>query len=571
LTENRNMFLAILLSIVVLFGWTAVSERFFPTPAPKPAETASATDATVVPGDTTAPIADAPRVIRGRAAVLADSPRIPVRTPSLSGSINLKGARIDDLVLLRHSETLAKDSPKIRLFSPSGTDDAYFAEFGWTGSSGLPGSGTVWTARGGALTPTQPVTLSWVNPEGQTFEIVLSVDKDYMFTARQRIVNRGAGAVVARPYGLIARNGVGPDPSTFNAHTGPIGVFNGETEYGVDYEDIVEAPGGEIDYRSTGGWIGFTDKYWLSALVPGANARFDANLRTSGGDRYQAGIRGEAAAVGPGASAETVTRLFAGAKEVDLLDRYQAAGVPRLGSAIDWGWFEIIAKPIFQLLDWIYGKVGNLGVAIIGLTILIRIVLFPIANKQYASMAKMRAVQPQMKAIQERYKDDKLKQQQAMMELYKTEKVNPMAGCLPILLQIPIFYALYKTLFLVIDMRHQPFALWIKDLSAPDPLTPVNLFGLLDFTPPLWLGIGVLPILLGITMWVQQKLNPQPMDEVQQKVFAFLPWIFMVIMAPFAAGLQLYWTVNNLISIGQQWVLIKRHPAPPAAAPAKAK
>jgi YidC/Oxa1 family membrane protein insertase len=384
-------------------------------------------------------------------------------------------------------------------------------------------------------------------------------------------VNRGNQALVARPYGLVARVGTGPDQSTFNAHTGPIGVFGGKTNYDNNYDDIDEAPGGQIDFRSKGGWIGFTDKYWLSALIPANDQTFDANFRSGGDARYQAGVRGEPIAVGPGQTASTTTRLFAGAKEVDVLDRYQdGLGIPRLGSAIDWGWFEVIAKPIFHLLDWLFDKTGNLGVAIIGLTILIRFVLFPIANKQYASMAKMRQVQPKMKALQERYKDDKLKLQQEMMELYKTEKVNPLAGCLPILLQIPIFYALYKTLFLVIDMRHQPFYLWIKDLSAPDPLTPVNLFGLLPFTPPPYIGIGVLPILLGITMWLQQKLNPQPLDEIQQKVFAILPWMFMIIMAPFAAGLQLYWTVNNIISIAQQWVLIKKHPAP-APEPAKAK
>ena len=433
------MFLAILLSIVVLFGWAAVSERFFPTPAPRAVETV-ATDGIVTGGQSTAPIADAPRVIRGRAAVLADSPRIAIRTPGLSGTINLKGARIDDLVLMRHSETLAKDSPRIRLFSPSGTQNAYFTEFGWTGSSGLPGADTVWQANASVLTPARPVTLSWINPEGQTFEIEIAVDSDYMFTARQRILNRSNQALVARPYGLIARSGTGPDASTFNAHTGPIGVFGGKTNYDIDYENIVDAPGAQIELRSNGGWLGFTDKYWLSALISASNVAFDANFRSAGGDRYQAGMRGEPVAVGPGKSAETLTRLFAGAKEVDLLDRYQTdLEIPRLGSAIDWGWFEVIAKPIFHLLDWLFDKTGNLGVAIIGLTILIRFVLFPIANKQYASMAKMRAVQPKMKEIQERHKDDKPKQQQAMMELYKTEKVNPMAGCLPILFANPDF------------------------------------------------------------------------------------------------------------------------------------
>ncbi|BBE33849.1 membrane protein insertase YidC [Sphingosinicella microcystinivorans] len=565
MSDNRNMFLAILLSIVVLFGWAAISERFFPTPkSNEPVSTAQQTDPA-------APIADTPATLRDRAAVIAEGTRVAIRTPALSGSINLTGARIDDLLLLRHDETLKKDSPNVRLFSPSGTQGAYFAEFGWTGSSGLPNAETRWAANAPTLTPEQSVTLSWTNDAGQTFLIALSVDKDYLFTAKQSVVNKGGQALVARPYGLVARVGTGPDKSTFNAHTGPIGVFGGKTDYDNNYDDVDEAPNRQLDFRSKGGWIGFTDKYWLSALIPANDATFDGNFRGGGDQRYQAGVRGEPLAVGPGQTASTTMRLFAGAKEVDVLDRYQDdLGIVRLGSAIDWGWFEVIAKPIFHLLDWLFEKVGNLGVAIICLTILIRFVLFPIANKQYASMAKMRQVQPKMKALQERYKDDKLKLQQEMMELYKTEKVNPLAGCLPILLQIPIFYALYKTLFLVIDMRHQPFYLWIKDLSAPDPLTPVNLFGLLPFTPPTWIGIGVLPILLGITMWLQQKLNPQPLDEIQQKVFAILPWMFMIIMAPFAAGLQLYWTVNNIISIAQQWVLIRKHPAP-APEPAKAK
>jgi YidC/Oxa1 family membrane protein insertase len=565
------MFLAILLSIVVMFGWAAVSERFFPAPTSSaPAPGAAPQEEGAVSEQPAAPAAITPTSVRDRSAVIGETPRIAIRTPALSGSINLKGARIDDLVLLRHKQTLAKDSPSIRLFSPSGAPSAYFAEFGWTGAKNLPDADTVWKASGNALTPGSPVTLSWTNTDAQTFEIQLSVDENYMFTARQRVLNRGSQALVARPYALVARVGKSQDKSTFSAHVGPMGVFDERTK-DVDYDEIDEASGRRLEFHSKGGWIGFSDKYWLSALIAPEGRAFDAELRSASGERYQAGMQSPPIAVGPGASSETTTRLFAGAKEVNLLDQYEnGLGIPRFGSAIDWGWFEVIAKPIFHLLDWIYHQVGNFGVAIICLTIIIRILLFPIANKQYASMAKMRQVQPKMKALQERYKDDKMKLQQEMMELYKKEKVNPMAGCLPIFLQIPIFYALYKTLMLVIDMRHQPFALWIKDLSAPDPLTPVNLFGLLDFTPPPYLAIGVLPILLGVTMWVQQKLNPQPMDEVQAKVFGFLPWVFMVIMAPFAAGLQLYWTVNNLISIGQQWILLRKHPAP-APEPAKAK
>ncbi len=570
MTENRNMFLAMLLSIVILFGWAAVSEHFFPTPTPPPPTETADSGTTVLADQTAAPTVVDPLAIRDRAVVIAETPRIPIRTPSVKGSINLKGARIDDLQLLRHKETLAKNSPNIRLFSPSGAPQAYFAEFGWTGSGGLPAQDTVWQATGKTLTPQTPVTLRWTNDADQTFEIEYAIDANYMVTVTQRIVNGSAAAIVARPYGLIARSGTGPDESTFNAHVGPIGVFADTTDY-IDYEDITDAPDGQLDYRGNGGWLGFTDKYWLSALIAPQGTGFDANLRSSGGTRFQAGLRGEPLAVGANENASSVTRLFAGAKESKLLDSYQAdLAVPRLNSAIDWGWFKVIAKPIFSLLDWLYEHTGNYGIAIIVLTIIIRAALYPIANKQFASMAKMRAVQPKMKALQERYKDDKPKLQQEMMALYKTEKVNPLAGCLPIVMQIPIFYALYKTLFLVIDIRHQPFALWIKDLAAPDPLTPVNLFGLLPFTPPAFIAIGVLPIFLGVTMWLQQKLNPQPMDEMQQKIFAILPWVFMVIMAPFAAGLQLYWCINNVLSIAQQWLLLKKHPVPPAE-PAKAK
>ncbi|MEO0499382.1 MAG: membrane protein insertase YidC [Pseudomonadota bacterium] len=564
--DNRNLMIAMVLSIAVLFGWAAISERFLPTAAEPSTEFVDG-EQVILPDGDDGPLGAAPPVVtRERAEIVAETPRIVIDTPALSGSLNLTGARIDDLMLKRHHETIAADSD-IRLFSPSGAENAYFAEIGWTGDGALPDATTRWRADGARLTPETPVTLAWINPEGARFLIELSADGDYLFTVRQRIENRGAGALVARPYGLVARDGQGPDSSTFNAHVGPISATAEATSYEFDYEDV-EDEGGRIDVDTGGGWVGFTDTYWLAALVPGEGEAARANFRAAGA-RYQATLQEAPRAVAPGKAVTTTMRLFAGAKEYAVLERYEETGLmPRAGSAIDWGWFGIIARPIYNVLAWLFGLVGNFGVAIILLVVIIRALLYPIANKQFESMAKLRRIQPKMKALQERYKDDKPKLQQEMMALYKEEKANPLGGCLPIFLQIPIFYALYKTLLLAIDVRHEPFALWIKDLAAPDPLTPVNLFGFLPFDPPGFIAIGVLPIFLGFTMWLQFKLNPAPMDEVQQKVFSILPWVFMVIMAPFAAGLQLYWTVNNILSIAQQWILVRKYPADP---PAEAK
>ncbi len=566
MNEQKNLILAIVLSAVVLFGWSLISDRYFPTARP-PSTVVKDGKQVALPQPT--PTAETPLAIRDRQVVLAETPRVAIRTPRLAGSINLKGARIDDLVLTTYHETIKRNSPNIRLLSPSGAPKAYFASFGWSGAAGLPGPDTLWQApQGAVLGIGKPVTLTTTNAAGQTFAITFAIDENYMFTVTQAVANRGAQALVARPYGLISRVGESSDKDTWTAHVGPMGVFDDRVN-DVNWKDVREDENRTVDYASRGGWLGFSDHYWLTALVAGDGKPVDASFRYTAGDRYQADLAGQAVAVGPGQQAATTVRLFAGAKEVQLLDGYkEKLGVPQFDKAIDWGWFYFLTKPIFYLLDWLFRLFGNFGVAIIGLTIIVRLLMFPIANKQFASMAGMRKVQPKMKELQERYKDDKLRMQQEIMALYQKEKVNPMAGCLPILLQIPVFYALYKTLTLTIEMRHQPFALWIRDLSAPDPLTPVNLFGLLPFTPPQMLALGVLPILLGITMWLQQKLNPQPMDEVQQKVFGIMPWVFMFIMAPFAAGLQLYWTVNNLISIGQQWLLYKRHGLTGTPAPA---
>ena len=350
-------------------------------------------------------------------------------------------------------------------------------------------------------------------------------------------------------YGLVNRIGVSKDPDSWTIHTGPMSVSNGAAHYNPNFTDVDKAP---TSFTTTGGWLGFTDKYWLAALVPDQTRAFDGQFRAGANNAYQADFTSAAQLLPPGRQVTQTAKMFAGAKEVKLLDRYTDTGaVVKLDYAIDWGWFRLVEKPIFYYLDWLFRLIGNFGVAIIILTLTIRALVFPIAQRQFASMAAMRALQPKMKAIQERYKDDKQRQQQEIMALYKAEKVNPLAGCLPTLIQIPIFYALYKALMLTIEMRHQPFILWIKDLSAPDPATILNLFGYIPITLPHFLTIGVVPVLLGISMFFQFRLNPQQMDPTQQQVFAILPWVLMFVMAPFAVGLQIYWITTNCVSIAQ--------------------
>jgi YidC/Oxa1 family membrane protein insertase len=568
LNDNRNMILAIVLSALVLIGWSFLSERFFPT-ANEPSTKIVEGKQVPLPKPAADPAADAPAAIRDRRVVLAEAPRVQIETPSLRGSINLRGARIDDLVLTRHREGLAPNSPPIRLLSPAGAPKAYYANFGWTGEgTSLPSANTVWTANGTKLAPTSPVLLSWSNGQGQVFRIKLSIDDGYMFTAEQSVMNGGAGPIAARPFSLISRATPSEDPDSWTMHVGPVGVFNGAANYEWGFEDLIES--GDQRFSSTGGWLGFTDKYWLAAVIPDQGKRVEAGFLHNRGGAFQAIATPEASIVAPGQAVTYRSRLFAGAKEVKLLDRYEDQfGVQKFDKAIDWGWFEWFMKPIFSVLNWLFAAIGNFGVAIICLTMIVRALMFPIAQKQFASMAGMRVVQPKMKVLQERFKDDKPRLQQEMLKLYQEEKVNPMAGCLPILIQIPIFYALYKVLLLAVEMRHEPFALWIKDLSAPDPLTPVNLFGFLPFTPPSFLAIGILPILVGITMWLQFKLNPQPTDPIQQQVFSIMPWILTIVMAPFAAGLQLYWATTNILSIAQQRWLYSKHPALKAAPEAK--
>jgi YidC/Oxa1 family membrane protein insertase len=553
------MILAVLLSALVLLGWSMVSDRLLPTAGP---QTQRVEDGQVkpVPQPQADPAGDRPQAMRSRAAVLASTQRVRISTPSLQGSINLQGARIDDLVLLRERETIGKNSPAVRLLSPAGAPAGYFASFGWTGEGiQAPPADAVWTPSAPVLMPGKPVTLSWTSPQGIRFEQIVSVDQNYLFTIRQRVANPSPNAIAVRPYGLISRANKSPDPTGWTMHVGPMAFLNAAANYDIDWETLDEAGANGQRFSSRGGWLGFTDKYWLTALAPSQDASISASFRKAPGGAYQADYARQPMVVPPGQAIAIESHLFAGAKEKALLDRYEDLGIPKISKSIDWGWFEWFMRPIFDLLNWLFKTTGNFGVAIICLTFIVRLLMYPIAQKQFQSMAAMRKVQPKMKAIQERHKDDKAKQQQEILKLYQTEKINPAAGCLPILLQIPVFYALYKVLMVSVEMRHQPFALWIKDLSAPDPMTPVNLFGLLDFTPPYFLAIGVLPILLGVTMWMQFKLNPAQMDKTQQQIFAIMPWAMVFVMAPFAAGLQLYWVVSNILTIAQQWWLYKRY------------
>jgi len=556
--DQKNFLLFAVLAALILFGWPSIAHFIFPQQQPSSTKVVNG-KSVPVPNKAADPTADSPSALRDRQIVLAETPRVQIDTPALRGSINLKGARIDDLVLAKYDETVAKKSPPIRLLSPGGAPGSYYAQFGWQ-ASGIqaPGPDTVWKASAPKLTPTTPVTLTATNATGQIFRIELSVDQNYMFSIKQTVANVGTAPVSVTPYALVSRASRSLDVDQWAAHVGPIAVYNGAADY-INWKDTEAAP---KQFATTGGWVGYSDHYWLTALVPDQRVPVQLQQRGTAAQAYQADYNlAEPLNLAPGKKITYSSRFFAGAKEVKLLDNYQdKLGIVQFNRAIDWGWFGMIEQPIFYYLDWLFRMVGNFGLAIILLTITIRGLLFPIAQKQFASMARMRILQPKMKALQERYKDDKQRQQQEIMKLYKEEKVNPLAGCLPILLQIPIMFALYKVLLLTIEMRHQPFIGWIHDLSAPDPATIINLFGYLHFTPPAFLAIGVVPVLLGISMYYQFKLNPAPMDDMQKQIFSIMPWMMMFLMAPFAVGLQVYWITSNAITIAQQQWLYSRHP-----------
>jgi len=512
------------------------------------------------------------------------APRLRVESPRVQGSVNLRGALLDDLILRDYRETTQPNSPHVRILVPREDNAGYFAQWGWTAADGrtvVPGPNTEWTAEGGALTPTTPVTLRWDNGAGQRFEIALSLDENYMVTAEQRVVNTGSEAVQVLPWARVRREYTPKTENFYILHEGFVGVLDGtlrEEKYSDAKAEAQRRNGGTaFEMESTGGWAGFTDKYWLAALAPvDQSARDRAAFRATqegGQDRWQVDFAPPApVSAAPGATAGFATRLFAGAKEVHLLDDYEARlGITGFDKAIDFGWFYYITKPFFYALDWLYKLFGNFGVAILVFTVFLKILFFPLANKSYKSMSRMKVVGPKMQELKERHKDDPAKLQQEMMALYKAEKINPAAGCLPILLQIPVFFALYKVLFVTIEMRHAPFFGWIHDLSAPDPTNLFTLFGLIPWDAPSFLHMPAWAIIMGITMWVQFKLNPTPPDPIQAKLFGFMPIIFTFMLASFPAGLVIYWSWNNLLSVAQQYYIMRHDRAEQRAQKAAAR
>ncbi|KQT87903.1 membrane protein insertase YidC [Aurantimonas sp. Leaf443] len=586
--KNRNFLIAMALSIAVLVGWQFLvvgprmeaqriaSENAAATATPgslqtpqTPAGTAQETIAAPAGRESVVPSegAASPAAPANREAALSTSPRVAIDTPALSGSINLVGARLDDLRLKGYHETVDDSSPTIVLLSPQSMQDGYFAEFGYAGQNAgtLPGPQTQWQVEGGAatLTPATPVTLTTTNGAGVTFTRRISVDDRFMFTVEDTVANAGATPVTLSPYGRVVRFSKPQIASTYVLFEGLLGVFGEEGLSEVKYATI-EDDGRVVQPKVSSGWLGITDKYWATALVPETARPFQSTFSyaATGRSYYQTDYLSDPVTIEPGASVTTSARTFAGAKVVDTIDDYEESlGIQQFGQLIDWGWFYLITRPMFHALDFLYRVVGNFGVAILIVTVVLKLFFFPLANLSYKSMARMKTIQPKVMELRERYKDDRTKQQQEMMRIYKEEKINPAAGCWPILLQIPVFFALYKVLYITIEMRHAPFFGWIQDLAAPDPTSVFNLFGLVPVTLPHLLMVGAWPILMGITMFVQMRLNPTPPDPAQQMIFNWMPVIFTFMLASFPAGLVIYWTWNNFLSIIQQSVIMKRHGA----------
>jgi YidC/Oxa1 family membrane protein insertase len=573
--DNRNLFAAILLCAAVLFGW-----QYFvagPQMAKEKAHQAllakqKGAEAQTKTAELPAAAAAIAKQVSRSDALKVGGPRVVIATPSVNGTLRLKGARFDDLQLRKYRETLDPKSPEIVLFSPESTTYPYFTVFGWAGAPGsnmkVPDDTTPWTLVGGhVLTPQTPITLRWDNGQGLTFTRTISVDSQYMFTVADAVTNHGSAAATLFPYAYVSRSNIPPGTHYMALHEGFVGILDGHLQ-DPSFTDL-KSDKREEAFHSTGGWLGITDKYWMAALIPPQNAPVDAAYRTTDPEAkkdYQANYRMGAHAVAPGATIHVTQRLFAGAKVVSILRDYQdRTGVVDFDYAIDWGWFSFLTRPMFWLLDLFGHWAGNFGVAILLLTIVVRLVFFPLANTQFKSMSRMKKLQPHVERIRERFADDKLRQQQEMMELYKREKVNPLSGCLPIFIQIPVFFSLYKVLLVTIEMRQAPFFGWIHDLSAPDPTSIWNLFGLLPWhTPafiPSFLVIGIWPIIMGGTQWLQTKMNPAPADPVQARMFGLMPLIFMFMLANFPAGLVIYWTWSNLLSMIQQYVIMRREGA----------
>jgi YidC/Oxa1 family membrane protein insertase len=582
--DQKNMILAIGLSMAVILAWQffvgmpqmekqkqEAQLRQQQTQTPPAGTTPQAGGAPQAPGG-----APAAAQVLTREAVLAASPRVSIDTPEVKGSIALKGARLDDLSLIRYRETVDPKSPPIVLLAPSGSPHPFYTEFGWIAASGttakLPNADTLWRQQGsGTLAVGQPVTLTFDNGEGLEFRRTIAVDDKYLFTIEDSVANKGSAPVSLYPYALISRHGKPETLGYYILHEGLIGVLGDQGLQELSYSDVESKK--TIPFKVTNGWLGITDKYWAATLLPDSKASLQARFSAADlGSRksYQADYLLDQQTVQPGATITVQARLFAGAKEVSTVDNYdRKLGLNRFELLIDWGWFYFITKPLFWMIDELFKLLKNFGLAILAVTVIIKIVFFPLANKSYASMAKMKSVQPQMMTIRERFADDKAKQQQALMELYRQEKINPLAGCLPILLQIPVFFALYKVLFVTIEMRHAPFYGWIKDLAAPDPTTVFNLFGLIPWDPLATLGptvgpflmLGGWPLIMGVTMWAQMKLNPAPPDPTQKMIFDWMPVMFTFMLASFPAGLVIYWAWNNTLSVAQQSYIMHKHGA----------
>jgi YidC/Oxa1 family membrane protein insertase len=570
--QNKNLILATALSFVVILVWFVL----FPPPEPEPApetETVSQTaeGEALATAPTTADVPASPATqVESRQEALSNAPRLKIDTARLTGSVSLLGGRIDDLSLKDYRETIDPDSPIVKLLSPVGTPAAFYALYGWAPGAGLtiddvPGANTEWRVESGeTLAVGAPVTLVWENDNGLTFRRELSVDGNFMFTIKQSVENSSGSTISLAPYGILARHGEPADlKNFFILHEGVVEMIDGTLEE-IDYDDMPPAAEASETAVAENGWIGFTDHFWMTTLVPEPGSAFKVSaLHDTNRNIFQTTAKLPTATLADGETSSVTTQLFAGAKEWQTLREYQDAGILNFIDSIDWGWFFFLTKPIFWLLHNIHNLIGNMGWAIIGLTLIIKALLFPLAYKSYVSMAKMKELQPQMEKLKEAAGDDRQKLQQGMMELYKKEKVNPAAGCLPILLQIPIFFSLYKVIFVTIELRHAPWFGPFQDLSAPDPTSIMNLFGLLPISGPeagsvmALIFIGILPLLLGISMWLQQKLNPAPTDPTQQMIFAWMPWVFMFMLGGFASGLVVYWIANNTITFTQQYIIMR--------------
>ncbi len=547
--DQKNFFIAIFLSIAVLFAF-----QYFMPHTPKKTELQPVAQQIAV----AQPVA--PQILTREEALKSVPHRLPIQSGSVKGSLNLEGALFDDLTLVKYHETVNPQSSEIVLLSPQNSPHAYMAHFGWAGTQGtLPNEKTLWQTNGLTLTPQTPVILTWDNGQGLTFHQLISLDDHYMFTITQKVTNTGTTPISLTPQGSLARQGEPQTAGFFILHEGPVGVFDGKLN-DPSYDDLTKT--GTLQNPKAPGWFGLTDKYWLGALVPDPKAAITSSYTRQGTGEatlISAQYQRDPLTLEPGKSIEVTDHFFAGAKVLNLLDGYEETlGINHFDLAVDFGWFYFLTKPIFYALEFLKGFLGNFGLAILALTVLIKLLFFPLANKSYESMGRMKSLQPEIEKIRERYADDRMKMNEKVMELYKKDKVNPLAGCLPMVIQIPVFFALYKVLFVSIEMRHAPFYGWIHDLSAPDPTTIFNLFGLIPWDPPSFLMIGAWPIIMGGTMFLQQKLSPPPADPIQAKMFLLMPIFFTYLLSQFPAGLVIYWAWNNALSITQQWVIMSR-------------